>query len=173
MELPKFKRGLEDLRGLTDEWLFFVGSAGDLDDVPARFVTMPEISSAFHIAETARLTPEEDHALELKIRWIADQKMILAMKNAAEAKAHDAEAKAHDAEAKAHDAEAKAHDAEAKAHDAEAKAHDAEAKAHDAETKAHHYLLATSCVMRELGLDDGTIAARLGISVEDVQRLRG
>jgi hypothetical protein len=34
VELPKFHRQLEDLRGLTDEWLYFVGRAGELEQVP-------------------------------------------------------------------------------------------------------------------------------------------
>ncbi|MFZ4766996.1 MAG: Rpn family recombination-promoting nuclease/putative transposase, partial [Roseimicrobium sp.] len=151
VELPKFKRSLEELRGLTDEWLFFVGSAGALTDVPARLDAVPEISDAFHIAEVARLTPEEDHRLELKLRWIADQKALLNMKL---------------------DADARARTAEAKAQDAEAKAREAEAKAQDAEAKAQIAQQAAVRTLAELGLDDATIAARMGLSEVQTQALR-
>ncbi len=84
VELPKFEKKLAELLTLTDEWLFFVQRAAELSEVPPSLGDVPEIEAAFGIAEAARLTPEEDHALELKTRWIADQRMLLAAKLAAE-----------------------------------------------------------------------------------------
>ncbi|MCB1227224.1 MAG: hypothetical protein KDK99_15510, partial [Verrucomicrobiales bacterium] len=199
VELPKFQRGLDELRGLTDEWLFFVDSAADMEAVPVQLSEVPEIEDAFEIAEAARLTPLEEHRLELKNRWIADQKMILAMKLDAEAQAKLAEARANLAEEKAHQAEEKAHQAEGKAHQAEEKAHQAEEKAHQAEGKAHQaeaqaslalkeahlareqakqeaakvreVLQATARTLAELGQNHAAIAAKLNITEALVSEL--
>jgi len=107
VELPKFRTGLEELRTLTDKWLYFVASAAELESVPPKLSAVNEIGDAFEIAEMARLTPDEDHRLELKLRWIADQKMILAGKLVAEAKLTDAVAQVKAAESKAQEAVAK------------------------------------------------------------------
>jgi predicted transposase/invertase (TIGR01784 family) len=69
VELPKFNKDLAELRTLTDEWIFFVQRAAELSEVPPSLGDVPEIEAAFEIAEAACLTPEEDHALELKTRW--------------------------------------------------------------------------------------------------------
>jgi len=114
VELPKFRTGLEELRTLTDKWLYFVASAAELESVPPKLSAVNEIGDAFEIAEMARLTPDEDHRLELKLRWIADQKMILAGKLVAEAKLTDAVAQVKAAESKAQEADAKAQEAVAK-----------------------------------------------------------
>ncbi len=129
VELPKFHAGLEDLRTLTDKWLYFVSSAAGLQEVPEKLGAVTEIGDAFGIAETARLTPEEDHALELKLRWIADQKMLLAMKLGAEERAALAEQKTLESESKALVAESNAQVAEQKALESESKAQVAESKA--------------------------------------------
>jgi len=185
VELPKFHRELEDLRGLTDEWLYFVGRAGELEQVPERLGKVDEIDDAFEIAQTARLSADEEHALELKTRWIADQRMILAAKQDAEAQMaaalvakQDAEAQTaaalaakQDAEAKAQDAEAKTQDAEAKAQDAEAKAQDAEAKAQDAQAKAQRYLVGLIQMLKQQGASDEAIAQQLGLSAEQARTL--
>ena len=199
VELPKFNRNLDQLRGLTDEWLYFVDSAADLDQIPERLSNVAEIEDAFHIAEAARLTPEEDHALELKTRWIADQKMILEMKLTAEAAAQlaqenaqraeadaqkaladaqKAEADAQNArelkvqaEAKAEQAEAKAEHAEAKAEHAEAKAEHAEAKAGSAEARATALLQTAIKALAAAGLDRDAIALNLGTSLDEVDKI--
>jgi len=136
VELPKFHAGLEELRTLTDKWLYFVSSAAGLQEVPEKLGAVTEIGDAFGIAETARLTPEEDHALELKLRWIADQKMLLAMKLGAEERAAFAEQKALESESKALVAESNAQLAEQKALESESKALVAESNAQVAEQKA-------------------------------------
>jgi hypothetical protein len=87
VELTKFTRELEELRNLTDEWIFFVQRAAELSEIPPNLGEVPEIEAAFEIAEAARLTAEEDHTQELKTRWIADQRLILAAKAEAESRA--------------------------------------------------------------------------------------
>ncbi|MFZ4764751.1 MAG: Rpn family recombination-promoting nuclease/putative transposase [Roseimicrobium sp.] len=140
VELPKFRRELEDLGSLTDDWLYFVRQAGELSVVPPRLDSVPEISNAFHIAETSLLTPEEDHALDLKLRWIADQKLLLAMK----------------------------HNAEEEALRAKAQAEDAKAQAEDAKAQVNQLLKSAVQALRQTGMDDNTIAQQLGVRREDL-----
>jgi predicted transposase/invertase (TIGR01784 family) len=171
VELPKFRRELSELRGLTDEWLYFVHRAGELDQVPERLGKVDEIEDAFEIAQAARLTADEEHALELKTRWIADQRMILAAKKDAEAHAAAAIAAKKDAEAHAVAAIAAKQNAEAQAQNAEAKAQNAEAKAQNAEAKAQRYLTSFVQLLNQQGASEAAIAKQLGISVEEVRAL--
>jgi len=143
VELPKFHRELEDLRGLTDEWLYFVGRAGELEQVPERLGKVDEIDDAFEIAQTVRLSADEEHALELKTRWIADQRMILAAKQ----------------------------DAEAQTAAALAAKQDAQAKTHDAEAKAQRYLVSLIQMLKQQGASDEAIAQQLGLSAEQARTL--
>jgi|GEM_PF-135414 len=79
VELPKFQREVGELRSLTEKWLYFVRRAADLERVPDDLGKVREISEAFSIAEFARLSPDEERALDKKVRWIADQKSLLEM----------------------------------------------------------------------------------------------
>jgi len=162
VELPKFKRGLNELRGLTDEWLFFVDSAADMDAVPEQLSAVDEIEDAFEIAETARLTPEEDHRLELKTRWIADQKMILEMKL-------DAEASAARETARAAQETARAEQEAARAEQAELRAEQETARAEQEAAKSRETLKISVQTLAELALSHAVIAAKLGLSEAQVR----
>jgi predicted transposase/invertase (TIGR01784 family) len=177
VELPKFKRGLDELHGLTDEWLFFVDSAADMNQVPTQLSAVTEIEDAFEIAETARLTPEEDHRLELKTRWIADQKMILEMKLNAEASAAAAislaeQAKQHAIEeteraeqeaARAEQEAARAEQEAARAEQEAARAKEADQRADQEASKSRAALKLAVSTLAEVGLDHATIAVKLAI----------
>ncbi len=136
VELPKFNRALEELSGLTEEWLYFVDNAAELESVPTQLRSVPEIEDAFERAESAKLTPEEDNALERKNRWVADQRMFLAMKLNAEARADESEEKARAAEENAREAEENAREAEEKLKTAEEHAREADEKLKTAEEHA-------------------------------------
>jgi predicted transposase/invertase (TIGR01784 family) len=157
VELAKFKRSLEQLQSATDEWLFFVDQAAELSSVPPKLKSVPEIETAFERAEAAKLTPDEDLAMEQKTRWIADQKAILAAKLRSEEQLVDVAAKLEQAEAKAEQAEAKAEQAETKAKLAEAEAAQANSKVTALQETALTALLAAGIPLaqarRSLGLD--------------------
>jgi predicted transposase/invertase (TIGR01784 family) len=82
VELPKFDKELSELRTLTDDWVFFVRHAEDLSAVPSAFDDVPEIEAAFQIAEAARMTREEDRAMDRKLQWLADQRWLASQKEA-------------------------------------------------------------------------------------------
>ncbi|TAG42164.1 MAG: Rpn family recombination-promoting nuclease/putative transposase [Oscillatoriales cyanobacterium] len=59
VELPKFKKSLEELETLTDKWLYFLKTARDLNTVPETMEVVPEINKAFAIASRANLNRDE------------------------------------------------------------------------------------------------------------------
>jgi predicted transposase/invertase (TIGR01784 family) len=58
VELPKFKQGEDELRTVTDKWIYFIKNAGALDFIPKTF-TEPPLLEAFDLANTAALSEEE------------------------------------------------------------------------------------------------------------------
>jgi predicted transposase/invertase (TIGR01784 family) len=73
VELPKFKKDLEDLETIIDKWLFFLNNARKLEDIPATMDNIPEIKKAFYIANQANLSDEELDAQEKSEFFIQDQ----------------------------------------------------------------------------------------------------
>ncbi|MEO0447384.1 MAG: Rpn family recombination-promoting nuclease/putative transposase [Verrucomicrobiota bacterium] len=74
VELPKFQVAEADLHSLTEKWLYFLCTAPDVSAVPKTLEEVDEIQEAFEIAEFAKLSREEERALEKKAQWVADQK---------------------------------------------------------------------------------------------------
>lgn len=74
VELTKFSKGLEELKTLTDKWIYFLKTARSLDVVPETMGTVPEIKKAFEIANQANLNREELEDLEKREIYIHDQR---------------------------------------------------------------------------------------------------
>jgi predicted transposase/invertase (TIGR01784 family) len=74
VELPKFHKELEDLKTLTEKWIYFMKNTSKLEGVPEVMGTVPEIQKAFGIANEANLTPEELEDLEKREMFIEDQR---------------------------------------------------------------------------------------------------
>lgn len=73
LELPKFKVPLDELKSLTDKWIYFMKHAPDLGLVPQVMANITEIQQAFDIANRATLTREELDELEHQSFFIQDQ----------------------------------------------------------------------------------------------------
>ncbi|MCU0542899.1 MAG: Rpn family recombination-promoting nuclease/putative transposase [Oscillatoriaceae cyanobacterium Prado104] len=73
VELPKFKKELEDLENITDKWIYFIKTTGTLDEVPEKMAAVPEIQRAFEIANRVGLTQEEFNTLQAQEIFIQDQ----------------------------------------------------------------------------------------------------
>ncbi|CAK8718471.1 MAG: conserved hypothetical protein (putative transposase or invertase) [Candidatus Electronema aureum] len=58
VELPKFKKGEDELHTVMDKWIYFIKNAGALDFIPKTF-TEPPLLEAFDLANTAALSEEE------------------------------------------------------------------------------------------------------------------
>ena len=74
VELPKFKKNLNELETLTDKWLYFLKTARDLNAVPETMEAVPEISKAFTIASRANLNRQELDELERQEVYIQDRR---------------------------------------------------------------------------------------------------
>ncbi len=74
IELPKFQKSLEELKTLTDKWLYFLKTARKLESVPTVMDDIPAIRKAFAIANQANLTREELDDLEHRAIFIHDQR---------------------------------------------------------------------------------------------------
>ncbi|MEG4986669.1 Rpn family recombination-promoting nuclease/putative transposase [Microcoleus sp. BR0-C5] len=74
VELPKFKKGLNELETLTDKWLYFLKTARDLNAVPETMEAVPEINKAFAIASKANLNRDELEDLERQEVYIQDRR---------------------------------------------------------------------------------------------------
>jgi predicted transposase/invertase (TIGR01784 family) len=73
VELPKFKKKLEELETIADNWLYFLKTAKKLDSVPPSMEKIAEINRAFQVAKEANLTPEELEELQQREIFIQDQ----------------------------------------------------------------------------------------------------
>ena len=58
IELPKFKRSLQELDGVLDLWIYFIRYAGSLQEIPEKLQGVP-FAHAFEMAMVANMTPEE------------------------------------------------------------------------------------------------------------------
>ncbi len=74
VELPKFQKGLDELAGVKEKWLYFLRNAPDLQVIPAAMGEVTEIQAAFQIANLAGLSREELEIYERKMMFIHDQR---------------------------------------------------------------------------------------------------
>ncbi|HAT12380.1 MAG TPA: transposase [Microcoleaceae bacterium UBA11344] len=73
VELPKFKKELNELETLAEKWIYFLKNSPSLDAVPATLGSVPEINSALIIADRANLTVKEAEDLDKREMFIQDQ----------------------------------------------------------------------------------------------------
>ena len=73
VELPKFTKGEEELETLADKWIYFMKNARTLTSVPETMDSIPEIHEAFNIASQAKLSREEVEDLDKREQFIYDQ----------------------------------------------------------------------------------------------------
>ncbi|MEG5045336.1 Rpn family recombination-promoting nuclease/putative transposase [Microcoleus sp. B4-C1] len=77
VELPKFKKELDELTSLTDKWIYFLKNTPDLETIPATMETVPELEKAFQIANEANLTLKEFEDIEAQEMAIEEQRGII------------------------------------------------------------------------------------------------
>ncbi|MEW6104572.1 MAG: Rpn family recombination-promoting nuclease/putative transposase [bacterium] len=59
IELPKFTKGEDELKDITDRWIYFIKNAGNLEYIPKTLEKEVEIKRAFEIVNQAGLSAEE------------------------------------------------------------------------------------------------------------------
>ena len=74
VELPKFRKELDELETLTDKWIYFMKNTSTLETVPETMGTVTEIQKAFAIANEANLSRQELEDLEKREMFIEEQR---------------------------------------------------------------------------------------------------
>lgn len=74
IELPKFKKTLDELDTQAERWLYFIQHARDLTAIPTEFAADAPLHQAFDLANVAQLSPEEEEDLEKREIFIHDQR---------------------------------------------------------------------------------------------------
>lgn len=74
VELPKFKKSLDELESLVDKWLYFLKSASQLETVPPSFKIVPALDHAFTVARQSKLSRKELEVLEKREMFLHDNR---------------------------------------------------------------------------------------------------
>lgn len=74
VELPKFNKQLEQVENLIQSWVYFIKNAPDLEEIPEKLAAVPEIQTAFNIANRSSLNLDELQALEKREIFFEDQR---------------------------------------------------------------------------------------------------
>ncbi|MEG3895542.1 MULTISPECIES: Rpn family recombination-promoting nuclease/putative transposase [unclassified Microcoleus] len=74
LELPKFNQKLEEVQSLIQSWVYFIKNAPNLDEIPDILASVPEIQTAFNIANRSTLNLEELASLEKREMFFEDQR---------------------------------------------------------------------------------------------------
>ncbi|MEG4395313.1 Rpn family recombination-promoting nuclease/putative transposase [Microcoleus sp. BROC3] len=73
VELPKFKKELNELETLPEKWIYFMKNAPSLEAVPETLGSIEEINTALGIANRANLTLDELNDVDKREMFIQDQ----------------------------------------------------------------------------------------------------
>ena len=73
VELPKFKKELNELETLPEKWIYFMKNAPSLEVVPETLGSVAEINTAMGIANRANLTLDELNDVDKREMFIQDQ----------------------------------------------------------------------------------------------------
>ncbi len=74
VELPKFKKTLDNLDTLIDKWLYFLKSANQLESVPPSLGDVAAINHAFTVAKQSKLSRKELEVLENREMFLHDNR---------------------------------------------------------------------------------------------------
>ena len=77
VELPKFKKELEQLESIKDKWIYFLEHCGSLQEIPAEMSEVPQIKRAFEIANDVNLTYEESDTLQKQEFFVQDMQSLI------------------------------------------------------------------------------------------------
>ena len=77
IELPKFKKDLNELKNYADKWLYFLRHLSELNEMPPELSDEAEINEAFHIAEITAFTGVERYQYEDSLKRLRDEYSIL------------------------------------------------------------------------------------------------
>jgi predicted transposase/invertase (TIGR01784 family) len=74
IELPKFKKSLEECKDILDKWIYFIKNAGSMEYIPKNME--PQIVDAFEVVNQCNMSPEEYELQEKRMDFIRVQRDI-------------------------------------------------------------------------------------------------
>jgi predicted transposase/invertase (TIGR01784 family) len=74
VELPKFKKTLDELKTIQDKWIYFMREVDDMKVEPENYKTNKVFNSAFELANKINLTEEELEEIEKESIYIQDKR---------------------------------------------------------------------------------------------------
>jgi len=76
LELPKFHKRLEEVENLIQSWVYFIKNAPELEEILDILASVPEIRTAFNIANRSALSLKELEGLEKREMFFEDQRGV-------------------------------------------------------------------------------------------------
>ena len=76
VELPKFKKGIGELEGVVEKWVYFLKHAGECEEVPEEFLAEEVFARAFEIAKTSGWNAEELELYERRQHFFQEQEDV-------------------------------------------------------------------------------------------------
>jgi predicted transposase/invertase (TIGR01784 family) len=77
VELPKFKKTLDEIETVSDKWIYFLRYASQLQSVPPSMGAEPAIEHAFQVAQQSKLTRKELEIVEKSQMLLHDNRNAL------------------------------------------------------------------------------------------------
>jgi predicted transposase/invertase (TIGR01784 family) len=77
VELPKFKKTLDEIETVSDKWIYFLRYASQLQSVPPSMGDEPAIEHAFQVAQQSKLTRKELEIVEKSQMLLHDNRNAL------------------------------------------------------------------------------------------------
>ncbi len=74
VELPKFKKSLNELKSLSDKWLFFLKETAHLQEIPENLGSVSEIKLALNLANQVNMTLEEFEIVDRRGMMLQDER---------------------------------------------------------------------------------------------------
>ncbi len=76
VELPKFKKTVEELNTLVEKWLFFLKNAQDFTEKPPILEENNMLNKALEISNLATVSKDELEQIQKRKMWLVDQETI-------------------------------------------------------------------------------------------------
>lgn len=74
VELPKFKKSIEQLESLSDQWIYFIKETSHLQEIPENLGQISEIKFALNLANQANMTVEELEVVDKRGMMLQDER---------------------------------------------------------------------------------------------------
>ena len=74
VELPKFKKSIEQLESLSDRWIYFIKETSHLQEIPENLGQVSEIKFALNLANQANMTVEELDVVDRRGIMLQDER---------------------------------------------------------------------------------------------------